>query len=191
MVQLTVPTTVAEWRVFLLAHSIEFLHSDLLREAVEDGRAEWMVNDAQREAGWLGFEPAPDEAIQAAERRLGVELPLTYRSFLRVSNGWSSMAGEVDLLAVEEVDWFTKLDPVILEHWSAPGMERFADKVETFERCVLVSAVEDGDYWLLDPGLVEDGGEWVAYEWHAGDGTDPERYVSFGALLMSRSASCC
>ncbi|WP_410611331.1 SMI1/KNR4 family protein [Amycolatopsis sp. lyj-109] len=112
--------TVAGWREFLLSHSIEFLNSDTLREAEADGRAEWMLTDAQREAGWLGFEPAGEESLLVAERRLGVNLPTTYRNFLSASNGWSSMAGEVDLLAVEQVDWFTKLNPGLLERWSGP-----------------------------------------------------------------------
>jgi hypothetical protein len=47
-----------EWRTFLGDYSSKFLNSNYLREA-------------QREAGWLGYESASEEAVLAGEERLG------------------------------------------------------------------------------------------------------------------------
>ncbi len=40
------------------------------------------------EARWLGMPPATEEQIQEAEQRLGLALPSSYKSFLRVANGF-------------------------------------------------------------------------------------------------------
>jgi hypothetical protein len=82
---LSPPLTVAEWRELLGSYSSEFLNSRFLREAEADGRAQWMVSEVQRRTGWLGYEPASEEAVRAAEERLGVALPPTYRNFLLAS----------------------------------------------------------------------------------------------------------
>ncbi|WP_086671908.1 SMI1/KNR4 family protein [Amycolatopsis pretoriensis] len=183
------PSTVTGWREFLSSRGIGCLSSDTLREAEADRPAEWMLTDAQRDEGRLGFEPAAEESLQALERRLGVRLPRTYRSFLATSNGWSSMAGGVNLLAVEQVDWFTKLTSKLLTIWSEPGMKFFVGNLEAFDRCVLISEMDDRDYFLLDPGRVGDDGEWAAYEWNEREGVELDRYASFGALVTARSAS--
>src|SRR5205823_4641574 len=44
--------------------------------------------DEVAESGWLGYPPASERQIAAAEARLGATLPPSYRAFLRVSNGW-------------------------------------------------------------------------------------------------------
>jgi hypothetical protein len=56
-----------------------------LRVATEDELAG--VDEVQRENRWLGYEPAGEEAVRAAEERLGVRLPPSYRNFLLTSNG--------------------------------------------------------------------------------------------------------
>src|SRR6266545_4801296 len=42
------------------------------------------------QSGWLGAPGATDEELRRAEARLGANLPPSYRSFLKVSNGWWS-----------------------------------------------------------------------------------------------------
>jgi hypothetical protein len=43
-------------------------------------------------ARWLGFEGVTEQQLAAAEARLGVTLPPSYRAFLRTTNGWGSSA---------------------------------------------------------------------------------------------------
>jgi hypothetical protein len=47
--------------------------------------------DEVRSSGWAGFPPATDAQIAAADQRLGIPLPPSYRAFLiRGSNCWIS-----------------------------------------------------------------------------------------------------
>lgn len=180
------PLTVTEWRAFLRDYSSTFLNSDYLRTAESDGRAKYMLSQAQREAGWLGCEPAAEEAVLAAEERLGVRLPPTYRNFLLTSNGWSSIGG-LDLLKVEEIGWFPDRDPQLFQAWSSPGLEFFADKLELLKRCLLISIDDGGSggHWLLHADSAREDGEWTAYEWWPGEGGDLEENDNFATMVAS------
>ena len=63
-----------------------------------------------RAAGWLGYPGASDEELDGLESRLGRPLPESYRSFLRVSNGWHHLSPGADtaqrLWSTREIDWF-------------------------------------------------------------------------------------
>ncbi|MFJ2209519.1 SMI1/KNR4 family protein [Streptomyces microflavus] len=89
------PVTVAEWRAFLSDYNARHINSDEVREAIEDHRQ--VISEERLKAGWAGAEPAGEEAIVAAEERLGVRFPPSYGNFLRVSDGWEDI-GFVDLL---------------------------------------------------------------------------------------------
>lgn len=180
------PSTVTEWRKFLSDYSLNFLNSDYLRTAELDGRAQHMLSESQREAGWLGYAPASEDAIVAAEERLGVRLPPTYRNFLLTSNGWSSI-GEMDLLKVDEIGWFPDLvEPWLLEAWSSPEMEFFAEELEIIKRCLLISNDGGGGvYWLLHADSVRENGEWTAYAWWPGSAGELEDNDTFAALASS------
>ncbi|MGW8528097.1 SMI1/KNR4 family protein [Nocardiopsis sp. NPDC055824] len=179
------PRTAARWRAFLNEHSSEFLDSAYLRTAEAEDRAEWMVSPAQRENRWLGYEPAAEEAVLAAEERLGVSLPPSYRNFLLVSNGWSTLAYTFDLLPVERIGWFPEEDPQLYSWWSEPHMGHFADRLRVLERCLLISDDDGGSggMWLLHADSADGDGEWTAYTWWPGDGGDPEPYGDFAALV--------
>jgi hypothetical protein len=181
----SLPPSVDEWREFLRSYSSGFLKSSYLRDAEAEGRAHWLVSETQRRDRWLGYEPATEKAILRAEERLGVGLPPSYRNFLLASNGWRSMAFSLDLLEAERTGWFFEAEPELLDWWSEPGMEDFASSISLLNRCLLISSDDgrSGGYWLLQAGDGDDAGEWFAYEWWPGEGTDPERHDNFAALV--------
>jgi hypothetical protein len=80
------PLVVAEWRGFLHSYSTEFLNSEFLREMEEERRVP-RLSDVQRSAEWLGYEPASEDQVLAAEKRLGVRLPPSYWNFPPISSG--------------------------------------------------------------------------------------------------------
>jgi hypothetical protein len=176
------PLTVTEWREYLRGYSAEFLDSDYLRKLEAHGDAEFAVSPAQREAGWLGYEPASEEALAEAEHRLGIRLPPSYRNFLLASNGWSTMQNCVDLFEAEKIGWFPDLNPEFLDAWSEPGLSFFAGNLAVLKRSLLIGADDGGPgcYWLLHADSVAGNGEWTAYEWWPGD--DPEPYDDFAAM---------
>lgn len=62
-------------------------------------------------SGWLGYPGATDEELARVERRLGMTLPPSYRSFLKVSNGWRQTAKASDnsshrFWSTEDIDQF-------------------------------------------------------------------------------------
>ncbi|MGG5818156.1 SMI1/KNR4 family protein [Falsiroseomonas sp. HW251] len=95
----------ASWRALL---------AELSALAIADPLIRPRLTPAQVEARWLGEPPATEEEIAAAEARLGIRLPGSYRGFLRVSNGWnhpSSFIGrvrpvqEIAPFVAENRDW--------------------------------------------------------------------------------------
>lgn len=176
------PSTATEWHGFLRSYSAEFPDSEFMRDMAEDGRADQFLSAAQRSAGWLGYEPASEDEILAAEQRLGVRLPPTYRNFLLTSNGWNTISYAVDLLTADEIGWFPALESELMAAWSGSSFEELFPMLE---RCLLVSNDDggSGQYLLLHAADVAVDGEWTAYEWWPGDGDDPERYDNFAVLI--------
>lgn len=72
--------------------------------------------------GWCGLPPASETEILRTERRLGITLPPSYRSFLSISNGWCPFDDLVErLLSAEQIDRFRSADPgrlaLLLQHY--------------------------------------------------------------------------
>ncbi|MCX4681964.1 SMI1/KNR4 family protein [Streptomyces sp. NBC_01433] len=173
------PMTVAEWRAFLGDYSVGHIDSDEAREAIDKHRQ--VISEQRLEAGWAGGEPAGEETIVAAEERLGVRFPPSYRNFLQVSDGWESL-GFVDLFQVEDIGWFADLYADLVEAWSDSS---FVDHLALVKRCLLIADDDGGSgcYWLLHADSIGENGEWTAYVWWPGDGGDPEPYHDFAAMV--------
>ncbi|MEW2165652.1 SMI1/KNR4 family protein [Streptomyces sp. NPDC007084] len=174
------PLTAAEWRAFLSDYNTKLINSDEVREAVEERRQ--VISKERLEAGWAGAEPASEETLVAAEERLGVRLPPSYRNFLSASDGWEYI-GDVDLLRAAEIGWFADHDEGVLEKWS--DVDFFADYLAVLRRCLLIGSDNGGSgcYWLLHADSVGAAGEWTAYEWWPGDGEVPEPYDHFADMV--------
>ena len=131
------------------------------------------------------FEPATEEAVLAVEERLGVRLPPAYRNFLLTGAGWDT---EPDPLGVDQIGWFAELEAEILAAWSDPDLEYDREIIAVLERCLLIADDDGGagHYLLLHAGDVAENGEWTAYSWWPGDGSDPEPYDTFTELMESQ-----
>jgi hypothetical protein len=83
-------------------------------EEIVDCRCDWdfpysgtELSEKNLKTGWLGYAGATEEQITALETRLGVQLPTSYKAFLRVTNGWRLTCTSVkDIWSTERVDWF-------------------------------------------------------------------------------------
>lgn len=142
---------------------------------------------------WFGFAPASVEAIEATEKRLGISLPSSYRQFLLVSNGWTAYQDFpyylTNLLQVEKIDWFTKLDDV----GRIDGYKRFIKEtpqddddnwnvpLDQLEQILMIGESDGNECLLLNPAVKSYENECEAWQYHNEMGF--ERWGSFWDLI--------
>jgi hypothetical protein len=153
--------SVFEWRPFLEEWSRAILaspdveHFELPPDVIE--------------SGWLGYPPATDEQIAAAEARLGVALPPSYKAFLKVTNGWRQTGGAVErLLPVEEIDWLRVLHSDWIDAWTMFGPEEYDPEFDPVDLrhmpgTLVISEIGDAAIMLLNPAVKTPDGEWQAW----------------------------
>lgn len=128
--------------------------------------------------------PAPEAAIQAAETRLNVRLPPTYRYFLSLSNGWL-INKHPSLWPVDKVARLQDINPGYVRTWlehefihettefvvtskplgkEEPFVTHDMDVPTTALKQMLAigADMKEGDYLLLDPTESTEQGEWRA-----------------------------
>jgi hypothetical protein len=170
--------TVSEWRQFLQHYSDELVSSG-------DDVLDVPIAADARARRWMGFEPVPESAIEAAEQRLGRRLPPSLRNFFRVSNGWRQTGFFIyDVLPVEEIGWLKDrqgsqdalLYQMACENEVATGPwkddpddvrlhEYQHDQGTRLKRSLVISSWGDAAVWLLDPGPPSHDGEWPGGCW--------------------------
>jgi hypothetical protein len=136
---------------------------------------------------WLGFAPATPEAVAAAETRIGRPLPPSYREFLLTTDGWRNAGCFVwRMRDTTNLGWLRDIEP-FWEEWENIGAEDTPDPDagNRFSRGLLISWEADAGVLFLDPGDVDDAGEWAAYSLFSWRARPPTRYPSFTALMES------
>ena len=149
-------TTPQEWRRYLREYSELYL-----RTANEYQRAR--LDPEQAAARWMGHEPATEEAVAAAEQRLGVRFPPSFRSFLLTTDGWDGVGGWVGLVyGCEDISWLRDTD------WGKEFIDIYSEDsdgndeyVTLFQRSLEITNGED--FWFLDPTETGPDGEWAGY----------------------------
>ncbi|MEV0586727.1 SMI1/KNR4 family protein [Nonomuraea sp. NPDC050310] len=135
--------------------------------------------------GWAGFPPATEEQVTVVEGRLGVRLPPSLREFLLFSNGWGHTMNFVEgIRSAEELGWVRDLDPMWCEH-----LEGAEEEAAIFQRGLLICTEADAGCLFLDPGDVDERGEWAAYEVFSWMAEAPRRHDSFYDLMYSMFAA--
>jgi hypothetical protein len=125
------------------------LLQEISKKAIELGHVKAELSPKQLEALWLGFEPATNEAIHQLEKRLGIELPSDYKTFMQITNGFL-FATSVDpsFCALEKVTYLKKSIPDLIEIWSAPGTADIGEKLKT---AIQVGGFDEEQYFFLIP----------------------------------------
>lgn len=101
-----------------------FLHrwSQVILESMDDEEKQ-QLPDEVLSSGWLGYPGATEEQIFRAESRLGVQLPPSYRAFLKVTNGWRQTAKRADTFnhrfwSTEDIERFSTRHPQWIKSFS-------------------------------------------------------------------------
>lgn len=136
---------------------------------------------------WLGFAPAPSDALTAAEARIGRSLPPSYRDFLLTTDGWREAGSFVSRMRdTSDLGWLRDIEPEWEEHFSwCYEDDPDSGDGSPFRRGLLISLHADAGILFLDAGDVDDTGEWAAYSLFSWEAAPPTRYASFAALMQS------
>lgn len=166
--------TPGEWKELLARVSRDILADE---ESAEELPPEVVSS------GWLGFPPATEAEIAAAETRLGKRLPPSLRSFYTVSNGWRIVGCFIyDILPVQELGWLRERDPDLYHiaemteagtlagafsdsPGGAPGDDYAFEEGTRVKRSLAVTSDGDASTWLLDPETRGADGEWSGGRW--------------------------
>lgn len=159
---------------------LEAWNRDLLDEELIGESVDKKFLDAR----WLGNTPATLDDILANEERLGVRLPLSYRAFLRIANGWVYPGGDMNfpstLRSIERVEWASDGEAMIVNAFAdghgypsasdqdyfnyGPDQDPIYIRPEYLEHCLLIGDESEGGVYLLNMAVKTDDGEWEA--WH-------------------------
>jgi hypothetical protein len=106
--------------------------------------------DEQLKSKWLGFAPATDAAIEAAEKRLNCSLPNDYKEFLKITNGFSQTNSAIhsSFLPVEKIDYLINLDDDLIEIWEDTGNVETGKILRT---SILIGGLMEAQSVLLIP----------------------------------------
>jgi len=187
--------TTSEWRDFLQRWSDEWLATEERFPA------------QVRKRRWLGFPPATEKQVLLLEKRLGYELPPSYRNFLLTTNGWLRTSDCIARIRpVSKIDWLETDDPELLDSSSPQEggglMQNYSSEeyfaydgrpifdCEHFRRSLIIADPIPGDtmIYVLNPLIVASDGEWEAWRfahWIPG----AERFPSFELLMRAEHAS--
>ncbi|WP_141726231.1 SMI1/KNR4 family protein, partial [Actinacidiphila rubida] len=194
------------WRPFLELWSQEWVAGH--DPECDAPLAEEVVRDT-----WLGFAAAAEAQVAAAEARLGRRLPPSLREFLLVTDGWRDAGNFIYRLAgTEELAWLRDTDErTWIEVYQdiagddaeeEPGAreeepygEEFDDdepepygvrEARVLARSLRLSLDGDAAVMLLDPGDVNEDGEWAGYWLASWSGEGLQRHDSFHDLMRAQ-----
>jgi SMI1 / KNR4 family (SUKH-1) len=179
-----------QWRPFLKRWSEEWI-------AAHDPENDQPLDEGVVRDGWLGFAPATEEEITAAEARLGVSFPPSLREFLAVTNGWRDAGGFIYRLAgPAELGWLRDMDSFWIDSIGA-AFDTARDEDEPddesatalLRRALQLSTDGDCAVMFLDPRDVNAEGEWAGYWLASWSGEGPERFGSFYDLMYGQYKS--
>ncbi len=131
--------------------------------SIKLGDANERATKFQIENNWLGFEPAKNDEIQNTEKRLGIVLPVDYKEFLKISNGFSAPNNiEPTFLNVEEIDYLKNIDKFTIECYS---------HLPELENSILIAGKDEEQYFLIVPPKNKNGKwkYWKFANWYPGE----------------------
>ncbi len=186
-----------QWRELMARWSEDILNSRLASQM------SYLITPAAVAARWLGYSGATEEQIAAAEARLGIRFPPSYRSFLGLSNGWSVLTYFTgQLWSTDRVAWFRERNQEWIAILTEFGEEDMSDadyaiygpgqNTESMRTQYLRTALEisnpdyrDSHVYLLNPEIVTTEGEWEAWRLAA---ESCRRYRSFWEMMQAEYA---
>lgn len=102
-------------------------------------------------------EPASPRQIATLEKHIGMPLPLSYRAFLELHNGWENFDGGLNLLSIEDQDsdWVKDWLKMLAMAFTA------VDQENPFEKGAIPIMLGEGEhsFLIMDPRTIRKDGE--------------------------------
>ena len=147
---------------------------------------------------WPGNSGASEQQLVAAEERLKVELPPSYRAFLSASNGWRFGSEFTPVIrAVEKIRWFRKehkdwyeayqmsaesLCVMEKDYFDYTKQDCVVFEIKHLAQALCISEIGDDAVILLNPMVVWPDGEWETW-FFSNSSPGATRYRSFADWL--------
>lgn len=170
-----------DWEIFLKQESKKIIMNyEENKNNSEENRNFLELPPETIKSEWLGYPGATEEQIVAAETRLGIILPPSYRMFLKITNGWPAIPGPCRLYSTSEINWFCLenqdwidewvacrklLPPVTDEEYFVYSKNRIWNqpiRTEYMQTALQISDEEDASVVLLNPQIIHNH-EWEAW----------------------------
>jgi len=143
---------------------------------------------------WPGSLGASEQQLIAAEDRLKVKLPPSYRAFLSATNGWRFASDNVPVVrAVENIRWFRKehkdwyeayqmsAEPLCImeqDYFDYAKQDCAVFEIKHLAQALCISEIGDDAVLLLNPMVVWPDGEWETW-FFSNSSPGATRYRSF------------
>lgn len=164
---------------------------------------EWMVVLRKYEAA-AGLDKSPlnvgasEDQLAAAEERLKIKLPPSYRTFLSACNGWKFASDMTPIIRpVEKVRWFRKehkdwyeayqmsaepLSVMEKDYFDYANQDCAVFEIKHLAHALCISEIGDDAVVLLNPMVVWPDGEWEAW-FFSNSSPGATRYRSFACWV--------
>ena len=120
------------------------LLSQISKKAIQLADIEF--SELQIQNKWLGNSPANLTEIDLAEKRLGLKLPLDYKKFLSITNGFKASTNiEPTFLDINKIDFLKNIDLETINIFSTDK------ELLKHKDSILVAGIDDEQYFLLIP----------------------------------------
>lgn len=99
---------------------------------------------------WIGNPPATKKEIEETELRLGIELPIDYKEFLLIANGYPTYndAVEPSFEKITQIQYLKDFYPDIIDIWRDTGNE---DISKELAKSIIIAGKQEEQWFLLIP----------------------------------------
>lgn len=169
------PKTIQFWRI-VVPHQIEKKIAILLEEYRKARFA--YFNAVGMPGSFKTPEPSNETMINKLEIHIGQKLPLSYREFLMIQDGFPEFDGETSIMNVEDMtSFFGNKSNAVLKKLEKKYNDHSCRNYIIFGR-----SNKSISMYLFDPMIQTDHGEWKVLEFDEEDGINAT-YTSFRDFL--------
>ena len=146
------------------------------------------INEGVNNSKWLGYTGLSQDQIDSLENKLSAKLPISYKEFLQISNGWRYLGTDILKMSnSDEVDWYVKKSKEEYELYISAIQDIQSEDIVNLKHTLQITeqiADELYTYHLSTKSMSSDG-ECEAWTFWKYQDLDIRKYSSFYHLMLS------